>query len=115
MNPRALAQTLWRNRPSLKPQLWEDFGLALRRRAEFEVRRRIDPKWLDDTVTIRLSDVGFPQGGPSIRLKVRPRDVTNQTMFLYGVFEISETRLIQTLLRPGMVFVDVGANVGYYT
>lgn len=36
-------------------------------------------------------------------------------MFLYGVFEISETRLVQSLLRPGMVFFDVGANIGYYS
>jgi FkbM family methyltransferase len=39
----------------------------------------------------------------------------NKAIFLYGIFEISETRLFQALLRPGMTLVDVGANMGYYS
>jgi FkbM family methyltransferase len=39
----------------------------------------------------------------------------NRSLFLYGMFEISETRLLQSLLGPGMTFADVGANIGYYT
>ena len=39
----------------------------------------------------------------------------NQAIFLYGTFEISETRLVQAFLRPGMTFLDVGAHIGYYT
>lgn len=32
-----------------------------------------------------------------------------------GSFERKETRIVRKLLGPGMTFVDVGANVGYYT
>ena len=32
-----------------------------------------------------------------------------------GSFERLETRIVRKVLRPGMTFVDVGANVGYYT
>lgn len=107
-----------RNRPSQKPQLWEDFTLAARRRVEFEVRRWFDPTWLDQPTTIRLSTVGFDadcEHQPPLYVTVRPREMVSRSMFLYGMFEISETRLVQAFLRPGMTFVDVGANIGYYT
>ena len=38
-----------------------------------------------------------------------------QRQIYLGVFEPHETRIARTSLRPGMTFVDVGANVGYYT
>ena len=41
-------------------------------------------------------------------------DLIQRNIYL-GVFEPDETRLIKKHLRPGMTFVDVGANVGYYT
>ena len=34
---------------------------------------------------------------------------------LTGVFEEGTTRMFQSLLKPGMVAVDIGAHVGYYT
>jgi FkbM family methyltransferase len=104
-----------RNRPSRKPQLWEDFPLALRRRIELEVGRRLQRDWLDRGHIVELSGVGFPVGSPPLRIEVVPRESTNRAMFLYGGFEISETRLVQALLAPGMTFLDVGANIGYYT
>jgi FkbM family methyltransferase len=38
-----------------------------------------------------------------------------QRQIYLGVFEPHETRIVRTNLRPGGTFVDVGANVGYYT
>jgi FkbM family methyltransferase len=38
-----------------------------------------------------------------------------QRQIYLGVFEPQETRIVRTNLRPGMTFVDIGANVGYYT
>jgi FkbM family methyltransferase len=38
-----------------------------------------------------------------------------QRQIYFGVAEPHETRLVRNYLRPGMTFVDVGANVGYYT
>jgi len=104
-----------RNRPSRKPQLWEDPWLAMRRRLAFEVNRRTREGWLDRTQVIDLSRVGFHDGAGAPRMAVVPREMINQSLFLYGTFEISETRLIQSLLREGMAFLDIGANIGYYT
>ena len=104
------------NRPSRKPQLWHDPWLALRRRVTFELNRWTDDAWLDRTQIVELSRSGFgDDGAPPLRVAVEPREMINRTLFLYGTFEISETRLIQALLRPGMTFLDVGANIGYYT
>lgn len=33
----------------------------------------------------------------------------------YGLYEPDETRLIQSYLKESTVFVDIGANMGYYT
>ncbi len=119
MSLRVPLERLWaivsRNRPSQKPQLWEDLPLAIRRRLVFEVGRRADLAWLDRAQIIALSEVALPDGLPPLRIEVCPREMMNQALFLYGTFEISETRLIQSFLRPGMTFVDVGANIGYYT
>src|SRR6188768_3964767 len=105
-----------RNRPSRKPQLWENPLLALRRRLAFEVKRRTDDGWLDRMQVVALSRAGFGDDDPAPPcMEVAPREVINQTLFLYGTFEISQTRLIQSLLRPGMTFLDIGANIGYYT
>ncbi len=41
-------------------------------------------------------------------------DFIQRQMYL-GTYEALEGRLVRAHLRPGMTFVDVGANVGYYT
>jgi FkbM family methyltransferase len=38
-----------------------------------------------------------------------------QRQIYLGTAEPHETRLVKDYLRPGMTFVDAGANVGYYT
>ena len=38
-----------------------------------------------------------------------------QRQIYFGTAEPEETRLVKMRLRAGMTFVDVGANVGYYT
>jgi FkbM family methyltransferase len=42
-------------------------------------------------------------------------DSIQTQIFLTGVWEPCVTRLISESLRPGEIFVDVGANVGYYS
>jgi FkbM family methyltransferase len=42
-------------------------------------------------------------------------DVFSNTLFLEGIWEPEETAFIRHFLRSGMTFVDIGANLGYYT
>ena len=111
----ALREVASRNRPSRKPQFWENLRLATRRRLEFEIASRVRPGWLDDLHVVDLSAIGFADDRPPPRIGVTPREAVNRTIFLYGTFEISETRLVQAFLQPGMTFLDVGAHIGYYT
>jgi FkbM family methyltransferase len=44
-----------------------------------------------------------------------PRDHISRDVYYTGRYEPQETALVCDLLRPGMTFVDVGANWGYFT
>jgi FkbM family methyltransferase len=50
-----------------------------------------------------------------IKARVWPNDVLGKSLFVQGKMEPGETKYIKSILRPGMVFVDVGANMGYYS
>lgn len=43
------------------------------------------------------------------------RDSVQQQLFLRGEWEPTISSTIRKILRPGDVFVDVGANIGYYS
>lgn len=52
--------------------------------------------------------------GKRMYLDLRDR-VVCETLYTRGIWEASVTRAFRNLLRSGMVVVDLGANVGYYT
>ena len=52
-------------------------------------------------------------GGFSFRCDLR--DSIAREVCFTGRYEPQETALVQTILKPGMCFVDVGANWGYFT
>lgn len=60
-----------------------------------------------------------PRTGGVVRLKdgrlfrLDLADRTQRTMYL-GLFEPEETKLVSEILKPGDVFVDVGAHVGWF-
>lgn len=54
-------------------------------------------------------------GGFTLRVHRRGDDVMAPALLRSGVWEPQETELLLALLRPGMVFVDAGANIGYYS
>jgi FkbM family methyltransferase len=50
-----------------------------------------------------------------VLLQLPGRDVTILPSLMNGTYEVLELEMLETLLRPGMTVVDVGANVGIHT
>ncbi|MDX3855047.1 FkbM family methyltransferase [Streptomyces sp. AK02-01A] len=49
------------------------------------------------------------------RFAVDTQDLIQRYLYLFGVWEPHMTRWLQSRLRPGDTFIDVGANIGYYS
>ncbi|WP_327736260.1 FkbM family methyltransferase [Streptomyces nojiriensis] len=49
------------------------------------------------------------------RVAVDTQDLIQRYLYLFGVWEPYMTGWLQRRLRPGDTYVDVGANIGYYT
>ncbi len=60
----------------------------------------------DRSAIARLPGGGF--------LTVDMKEWSGRQMYL-GIYETDETKLIKSLLRPGSIFIDGGANIGYFT
>jgi tRNA G37 N-methylase Trm5 len=67
-------------------------------------RRGADPFW-----------ARLPAELGSLFFRCDLRDGIMREVCLTGRYEPQETALLQRILRPGMTFVDVGANWGYFT
>jgi FkbM family methyltransferase len=53
---------------------------------------------------------------PGVKLYLDPKDqFITPTILVLGSWEQEETALLLRILKPGDIFVDAGANVGYYT
>lgn len=50
-----------------------------------------------------------------IQMKLCLAEYVDRFIYYWDCFEPNETWAVQQLLRPGDTFVDVGANVGYFT
>jgi FkbM family methyltransferase len=50
-----------------------------------------------------------------VRMELDGRDFVTQTLLMTEIWEPDVTRWVTSSLKPGDVFVDVGAHVGYYT
>jgi FkbM family methyltransferase len=49
------------------------------------------------------------------RMELNLADYVDQHIYVHGVYEPVITRLAESILRPGDRFVDLGANIGYFT
>ncbi|PKV87009.1 FkbM family methyltransferase [Streptomyces sp. TLI_146] len=49
------------------------------------------------------------------RFAVDTTDLIQRYLYMYGVWEPHMTRWLERRLRPGDTFIDVGANIGYYS
>tara|TARA_R110002110_G_C13470513_1_gene720792 strand:- start:27026 stop:28342 length:1317 start_codon:yes stop_codon:yes gene_type:complete len=67
--------------------------------------------------SVRTCSLAFD--GALSGLQMRVHDTTDvhlsETIASTGLWEPMETALLLKLLRPGQVFLDVGANIGYFT
>jgi FkbM family methyltransferase len=52
---------------------------------------------------------------PGLWMQLNVQDLVQQTIVLEGIWDPALTSLIESTLKPGDVFVDVGAHVGYFT
>ncbi|MFM9368924.1 FkbM family methyltransferase [Streptomyces sp. Da 82-17] len=55
------------------------------------------------------------ESGFGTRFAVDTRDLIQRYLYLFGVWEPHMTGWLQSRLRPGDVFVDVGANIGAFS
>lgn len=66
----------------------------------------------------RLCERGKPircKIAPGLRVELLPEGELAQFLFFGPLFEQMELRQIAALLKPGMTFIDAGANVGLYS
>ncbi|HXZ80687.1 MAG TPA: FkbM family methyltransferase [Terriglobales bacterium] len=92
---------LKQNLPHTKPELWHDLGRAIPRQLRWRLGAAcgLIRTEFDDALLIDV-DVTTPVG---------------RAIYIYGCWDYALTRLLDTLLEPGMCFFDVGANVGYFS
>ena len=50
-----------------------------------------------------------------IRMRLNPHEVIDRFIYYWGCWEPNENWVMRQLLRPGDTFVDVGADIGYFT
>jgi FkbM family methyltransferase len=50
-----------------------------------------------------------------MRIKGDAKDIIQQYIYYFGIWEPNITSWIHSCLRPGDGFIDVGANIGYYS
>jgi FkbM family methyltransferase len=48
-------------------------------------------------------------------LELSADQVVSKQIYWFGIFEVCEAKFFASLIRPGMVVIDVGSNIGQYT
>jgi FkbM family methyltransferase len=49
------------------------------------------------------------------KMYINPRDMIGGKLWGIGSWETTETALLKKMVKEGMVFADIGANIGYYS
>jgi len=53
--------------------------------------------------------------GRNLKVRIYPHDVIGKYIYVNGFFEKAECKFVMKFLKPGMLFFDIGANLGQYT
>jgi FkbM family methyltransferase len=105
---RNLKQLFRENQPSAKPELWQAPGKIIRRRVSGWLNTQLDPLWPTRPYITSIE----PEG---LLLEVIPNDVIGKSIAQLGSYEFAVSCIIRAFLKTGDVFVDVGANIGYFS
>ena len=70
-------------------------------------------RWLVNRLILAIIPASVTRNG--CRIYLNPADPVISGALFFNVYENSETRFVLSCLQPGDVFIDIGANVGYYT
>lgn len=77
-------------------------------------------KELPNRLLARATNMGLVQPAwfqfqPGLWMQLDIRDLVQETLLLEGIWEPKTTRYLCTSLRSGHVFIDIGANAGYFS
>ena len=53
--------------------------------------------------------------GNKLKVRIWTQDVIGRNIYVHGCFEPEMYRFVSHFLKPGMVFIDAGTNLGQYT
>ena len=89
------------------------------------ISRYIYPYWLREKITYRLSKYLDKQSwtdqetalafAPGMVMRLQPGDIGHASIRVNGFYELSLSRYITKLAKPGGMMVDAGANYGYFS
>jgi FkbM family methyltransferase len=78
------------------------------------IRARLDR--MDAKAAIKYPKTPHQTSARGLRFEIRDfREAIQRSIYFLGYFEFRETRAALRILRPGDCFVDIGANIGWYT
>ena len=77
------------------------------------IRSGLWHRWVEPEIAWR--DHAFVSHTAAGRLAGNTRDILQQYLYYFGVWEPEVTAFLQRRLMPGDSFVDVGANIGYFS
>jgi FkbM family methyltransferase len=80
-------------------------------RALLTLRPAFLADWLKQLVGVKRQVIGTNQGS----FFVDPITQFGNTLLSEGIYEPSMIKTLETLLEPGKVFLDIGANEGYFS
>lgn len=77
-----------------------------------KIARRILWRWFSLKCVGHTFVLRWDEG---IKVLIYPKNETCRALFITGYYEPNELCFLKKVLRPGMVFIDVGANMGLYS
>jgi FkbM family methyltransferase len=103
-----LLEQLRNNLPGEKPEFWRDPLRAVGRRLVLALQGAVEPAFEKRPFIARLAF-------DDLLMEVIPGETIGRAIATAGVYEWAPTEMVRRYLKEGDVFVDVGANIGYYS